>query len=104
LISWFVFCLNKVTVGFSRKLRKEAVTVIPRKRMIENAKNWNKTNTKFPPKPNNQIKILDIYHRIATVKLYSNNWVEYLHLIKLDGKWSIINLLWQQKNVNMYPF
>ena len=95
--------LNKVTVGYSRKLRKEAVTSISRKRMIENAKNWNKSNTKFPPNPSNQIKILDIYHRIATVKLYSDNWVEYLHLIKLDSKWTIINLLWQHKNVNRYP-
>jgi hypothetical protein len=96
--------LNKVTVGFSRSLRKEVVTAIPKSRMIENAKNWNKSNTRFPPNPNNQIKILDIYHRIATVKLYSDNWVEYLHLIKLDGKWSIINLLWQHKNTKMYPF
>jgi hypothetical protein len=96
--------LNKVTVGFSRTLRKEAVTAIPKKRMIENAENWNKSNTRFPPNPSNQIKILDVYHRIATVKLYSDNWVEYLHLIKLEGKWSIVNLLWQHKNVNRYPF
>ncbi len=95
--------LNKVTIGFSRKLRKEVVTAISKKRMIQNAKNWNKSNTRFPPKPTNQVKILDVYHRIATVKLYSDNWVEYLHLIKLDGKWSIVNLLWQHKNVSMYP-
>lgn len=96
--------LNKVTVGYDRELRKENVTAIPKDRMIRNAKNWNKSNTRFPPKPSNQIKILDVYHRIATVKLYSDNWVEYLHLIKLDGKWSIINLLWQHKNTQMYPF
>ena len=96
--------LNKVTVGFNRALRKEVVTAIPRDRMIENAKNWNKSNTKFPPNPNNHVKILDVYHRMATVKLVSDNWVEYLHLIKLDGKWSIINLLWQHKNVKRYPF
>ena len=96
--------LNKVTVGYSRELKKETVTAISKDRMIRNATNWNKSNTRFPPKPSNQIKILDIYHRIATVKLYSDNWVEYLHLIKLDGKWSIINLLWQHKNVNRYPF
>jgi hypothetical protein len=96
--------LNKVTIGYSRALKKEVVTAIPKERMIENAKTWNKSNTRFPPKPSNEVKILDIYHRIATVKLYSDNWVEYLHLIKLDDKWSIINLLWQHKNVNRYPF
>lgn len=96
--------LNKVTVGFNRSIRKEVVTAISRDRMIENAENWNKSNTKFPPNPNNEVIILDVYHRMATVKLFSDNWVEYLHLIKLDGKWSIINLLWQHKNVKRYPF
>ncbi len=96
--------LHKATVGFSRELRKEVVYAIDKKRMIENATNWNKSNTRFPPKPSNEVTILDIYHRIATVKLFSDNWVEYLHLIKLDGKWSIANLLWQQKNVSQYPF
>lgn len=96
--------LNKVTIGFNRSLRKEVVTAISKTRMIENAKNWNKSNTRFPPDPSNQIKILDIYHRIATVKLYSDNWVEYLHLIKTNNKWSIINLLWQHKNTKMYPY
>lgn len=96
--------LNKVTIGYSRAIKKEVVTAITKKRMIENATSWNKSNTKFPLKPNNRIKILDIYHRMATVKLDSDNWVEYLHLIKLDGKWSIINLMWQHKNVKMYPY
>ena len=95
--------LNKVTLGYSRELRKEVVTAISRERMLENARSWNKSNTRFPPNPMNNVKILDVYHRIATVKLYSDNWVEYLHLIKTNNKWSIINLLWQHKNVNRYP-
>lgn len=96
--------LNKVTLGYNRELRKEVVTTISRKRMLENARSWNKSNTRFPPNPINKVKILDIYHRIATVKLYSDNWVEYLHLIKTNNKWSIINLLWQHKNTKMYPY
>jgi hypothetical protein len=91
--------LNKVSISYSRKLKKEVVTYIPKERMIRNAENWNKSNTRFPPNPSNQMIILDIYNRIATVKLYSDNWVEYLHLIKLDGTWSIVNLLWQHKDI-----
>jgi hypothetical protein len=71
--------------------------------MIEFAKSWNKSGTRFPPKPSNEIKILDIYNRIATVKLISDNWVEYLHLVKTNDQWQIINLLWQYKNVDRYP-
>lgn len=95
--------LNKVTIGYDRKLKKEVAKATTHQQMIDFATSWNKANNKFPPVPNNEVTILDIYNRIATVRLVSDNWVEYLHLIKLDGKWEIINLLWQHKDVNRYP-
>ena len=95
--------LNKVTIGFDRKIRMENARRTTRDQMIDFAVSWNKANNKFPPMPNNNIAILDIYNRIATVKLVSDNWVEYLHLIKLNDKWQIINLVWQHKDVSRYP-
>ena len=95
--------LNKVTIGWNRNEKKEVASATTRKQMIEFATSWNKSNTKFPTKPNNHVTILDIYNRIATVKLVSDNWVEYLHLIRLNKKWTIINLLWQYKDVSMFP-
>lgn len=95
--------LNKITIGWDRASKKEFAKATTKAQMIEFATSWNKSNTKFPTKPNNQITVLDIYNRIANVKLVSDNWVEYLHLIKLDGKWSVINLIWQHKDINRYP-
>ena len=95
--------LNKVTIGYDRNIRKEVARATTRNQMIAFAKDWNKSNTKFPPVPNDQVTILGIYNRIASVQLVSDNWVEYLHLIKLDGKWEIVNLIWQHKDVNRYP-
>ncbi|PHS62864.1 MAG: hypothetical protein COB12_10190 [Flavobacterium sp.] len=95
--------LNKITVGWDRTSKKEFAKATTKAQMIEFATSWNKSNTKFPTKPSNQITVLDIYNRIANVKLVSDNWVEYLHLIKLDGNWSVINLIWQYKDVNRYP-
>lgn len=94
--------LNKITIGYDRNKRKQFGRATTRKQMIEFAENWNKTGTKFPFNPENQIIILDIYNRIATVKLISDNWVEYLQLIKLEGKWEIMNLIWQYKDIKMY--
>lgn len=94
--------LNKVTIGYDRKLKSEYARATSKEKLIQYAADWNKANNKFPTNPNNQIEILDVYNRIATVKLFSDNWVEYLHLIKLDEKWSIINLIWQHKDVNRY--
>lgn len=95
--------LNKVTIGYNRTLKKEYARATTKEQMMVFAESWNKSNAKFPFKPNNKIEILDIYNRIANVKLVSDNWVEYLHLIKLDGQWTVINLIWQHKDINRYP-
>ncbi|MEW6990562.1 nuclear transport factor 2 family protein [Colwelliaceae bacterium 6441] len=62
--------------------------------MINFAYVWNKDGTRFPPNPSNEAIILDSYNGMASVKLVSDNWVEYLHLLKLEGKWKIKNLVW----------
>ncbi len=95
--------LNKVTIGYDRQTQKEYARATTRTQMMAFAKDWNKSNMKFPFKPNNKVRILDIYNRVASVRLTSDNWVEYLHLIKLDGKWDIVNLIWQHKDISRYP-
>ncbi|MGK0378907.1 hypothetical protein [Patiriisocius sp. Uisw_017] len=95
--------LNKITIGWDRNTKKEFAQATSKEQMIKFATSWNKSNTKFPLKPNNQVIILDIYNRISTVKLVSDNWIEYLQLIKLDGSWSVINLIWQHKDISKYP-
>ncbi|WP_055443262.1 nuclear transport factor 2 family protein [Lacinutrix himadriensis] len=95
--------LNKVTIGWDRSTKKEYSKRTTKEQMIAFANSWNKSNTKFPVPPNNKVIILDIYNRIANVKLVSDNWVEYLHLMKLDGNWQIVNLIWQYKDVDRYP-
>ncbi len=94
--------LNKITIGFDRAERKQFGKATTKEQMIEFAENWNQSGTKFPPNPLNKIKILDIYDHIATVKLTSDNWVEYLQLIKLNGRWEIMNLIWQYKDTKSY--
>lgn len=95
--------LNKVTIGYNRELKQEIARATTRDQMLAFAKDWNKSNMKFPSVPNNEVEILGIYDRIASVKLVSDNWVEYLHLIKLDGKWEVVNLIWQHKDIDRYP-
>jgi hypothetical protein len=94
--------LNKISIGYDRNEKKEFGKATTKEHMMEFAKDWNKSGTKFPFEPDNQIQILDIYNRIATVKLTSDNWVEYLQLMKLDGRWEIMNLVWQYKDVRRY--
>ncbi|WP_281986594.1 nuclear transport factor 2 family protein [Aquimarina aggregata] len=94
--------LAKRTIGYDRDNKKQIIRETSYDQMVSFAESWNQSGTKFPPKPSNNIKILDIYDHIATVKLFSDNWVEYLHLTKTNGQWQIINLLWQDKNSSRY--
>lgn len=43
------------------------------------------------------INIVEIYGDAAIVRLEMNDWIDFLQLIKLDGQWSIINVLWHLK-------
>lgn len=41
------------------------------------------------------ITILDVMDQTATAKLEAEWGVDYFHLAKLDGRWMIVNVIWQ---------
>ncbi len=43
------------------------------------------------------VTILDAMSSSATVKLEMLEWVDYMHIGKMNGKWVIINVLWEMK-------
>lgn len=43
------------------------------------------------------VTILDMMVNSATVKLEMRDWVDYLHVAKVSGKWVIVNVLWEMK-------
>jgi hypothetical protein len=49
------------------------------------------------------ITVLDIEDIIATVKVVSDQFNDYLQLGKIDGKWLIINVLWAFKKQERNP-
>lgn len=54
---------------------------------------------KQSPKEEQQkdVTILDIMGGAATVKCEMRDWVDYMHIAKLNGKWLIVNVLWEMK-------
>ena len=48
----------------------------------------------LPPAPK-IIEIYDISSRTASAKLTASWGLDYFHLAKLDGRWYIMNVLWQ---------
>lgn len=43
------------------------------------------------------VTILDVTGGAATVKLEMRDWVDYMHIAKSNGKWVIVNVLWEMK-------
>lgn len=42
-----------------------------------------------------QVTILDILDQTASIKLVASWGIDYMHLAKYDGRWMIVNVLWQ---------
>lgn len=43
------------------------------------------------------VTVLDVLGGAATVKLEMRDWVDYMHIAKINGKWLIVNVLWEMK-------
>ncbi|MFH6604334.1 nuclear transport factor 2 family protein [Maribacter algicola] len=63
--------------------------------MILLAETYNQDGDKFPENPKKEVIILDVYDKTASVKLIADDWIDYMHIVKLNGKWQIVNVLWQ---------
>jgi hypothetical protein len=41
------------------------------------------------------VTIFDVYQNAASAKINASGWVDYLHLAKWNGRWVIVNVLWE---------
>ncbi len=62
--------------------------------LVEISKNFNKDGKLRKDAPKD-IVIYDVLDQTATVKLTADWGTDYMHLAKIDGKWMIVNVLWQ---------
>jgi hypothetical protein len=42
------------------------------------------------------IRILDVYHGAASLRVQMSDWVDYLHVARFNGRWVIVNALWEE--------
>ena len=54
---------------------------------------------KNTPKEKQQkdVTVLDIFGNAASAKVVASDWVDYLQLAKWNGRWVIVNVLWELK-------
>jgi hypothetical protein len=49
------------------------------------------------------VRVLDLYKNIASVKIVAPHYYEYLHLGKVEGRWVIVNALYESKSPDRKP-
>ena len=64
--------------------------------LVQGTKNGGGKNT---PKEKQQkdVTILDVFENAACAKVVASDWVDYLQLAKWNGRWVIVNVLWELK-------
>jgi hypothetical protein len=44
------------------------------------------------------VRILDIFQNTAAVRIDAGTWVDYLQVAKWNGRWVIVNVLWELRH------
>lgn len=92
----------KRTFWTDKTTNKDYVRETNTESMVILAESYNKKGDKFPANPKKEVKLLDVSDKTASVKLIADEWIDYMHLVKLNGQWKIINVLWQYHDSSLH--
>lgn len=53
-----------------------------------------------PEQMQKDVAILDIYQNTASVRATMSGWIDYMHMARWNGRWVIVNVLWELKPQN----
>ncbi|MDX1395224.1 MAG: nuclear transport factor 2 family protein [Gemmatimonadota bacterium] len=60
----------------------------------DTAAEWN-ADGNVPPSATKEIVVFDVLDRIASAKVTASWGIDYFHLAKYDGRWLIVNVIYQ---------
>jgi hypothetical protein len=49
------------------------------------------------------VTVLDVLGNAASVKAVMSDWIDYMHIAKINGRWVIVNVLWEMKPQPQQP-
>ncbi|WP_298475926.1 nuclear transport factor 2 family protein [uncultured Maribacter sp.] len=85
----------KRTFWTHKKTGKEYLRESFRDYMILLSETYNKDGKRFLKNSKKEVIILDVFDKTASVKLIAEDWIDYMHIVKLNDRWKIVNVLWQ---------
>ena len=70
------------------------VTTIPVLRLVPKSGGGRETPA---AQQRSDVRILDIFQNTASVRVDAGAWVDYLHMVRWNGRWVILNVLWETR-------
>jgi hypothetical protein len=43
------------------------------------------------------VAILDLFQATASVRVDMNGWIDYMHMARWNGRWVVVNVLWEDR-------
>ncbi len=82
--------------GFHRTSADQEYRKIPSgfPQLLKLAEGWNKDG-RFGKDAPKTVEVFDVLDKTAAAKLTAGWGIDYLHLAKYDGKWMIVQVIWQ---------
>ena len=68
--------------------------------LIKLTKRWNKDGSRANENSVKEVTVFEVLDKTATAKVTAVWGVDYMHLVKLDGEWKVMNILWQSPPPN----
>jgi Putative lumazine-binding len=84
--------------GYFRKQGETAFTNAPMtyQQLFDLAGRWNKDGKRPVATAPKEVVVYEVLNQTASAKLTALWGIDYMHLAKYDGKWKIVNVLWQE--------
>ena len=84
-------------VGFYKKQGETAYSESPMSydQLFKLAGTWNQDGKQGVDKAPKEVAVYEVLDQTASAKVTAKWGIDYLHLAKYDGKWKVINILWQ---------
>ncbi|GAB3542354.1 nuclear transport factor 2 family protein [Spirosoma fluminis] len=83
------FLFDNNTNAYSKQLE------MPFPALIRLAKTWNKAGNRADANSPRTVDVFEVADKTASAKVTAVWGIDYIHLIKDNGRWMIVNVLWQ---------
>lgn len=103
--SWYEGSAEKIERAVHPELAKRIVHTDPQSkrsrldhmgamRLYQGVRAGNGKNTP-KDKQLKDVTVLDVFGNTASVKAVMSDWVDYMHIARFNGRWVIVNVLWE---------